>query len=362
MSSEIKLFVTFQDGTYQTVSIGPLKPIGALFEKLNEIKGSPVHSLYKNGVQIPKSKEMIKYIPLKNGDKLTEGGPSGKPVNYKNVPMHSYQNSVLREKVTKGTVPKESVMEIRIYTDSLYPTDVMVMKTATLDDLKVTISEIIQRPVQELSTNPRLKTFLGWSDDIENEGRVYNGKQKLVDLGVVDGSILGEIPLPRTKQEIQREKEEMDRKAKEFQEAARRFAEARKKAQEEARRQWEFEEMMRKIREAERAAEAEKKAKEQRYVPPPPPRPVNISPDEQCKALLRKNKILTKKDFLKWAIKNHPDKVGPNEKNTATKKFQEVSNCADRMKILYATEDWEIPAHGGKKKSKTRKAKRGLKN
>jgi hypothetical protein len=68
------------------------------------------------------------------------------------------------------------------------------------------------------------------------------------------------------------------------------------------------------------------------YPPAPKPRskpeageapPPKIVKGPECDAILAREGITSRKDFLKWALKNHPDKGG----NTET--FQRVSACVD---------------------------------
>jgi Fe2+ transport system protein FeoA len=362
MSGEIKITVIFQDGRYQQVSISDKKPIGALFEKLVEMEGRPIYSLFKDGVEIPKSREMIKYVPLKNGDKLTEGGPSMTSSGMKNMSIHSYQNSILRKKVEMGVIPRENVLELRFTTESRFaPIDVMVLKTATVDDLKVTITEILQRLVGEIALyGEEGRLPLGWSGDLKNNSRSYDGNQKLVDLGIVDGTILKEFHLPKTKQDILREKEVMERKAREFQEAARRFAEQRKKEAEEREREYkEYMEEERKRAEAERErmrreAEAERermrKEAEARKAHSSSRPPVV---KKSCEQRLRELGITSKKEFKKWTHKGHPNRGG----NLTT--FQEISNCNDEMERYYG-DDWDFSKRGGRRNKKTKRVKRSL--
>lgn len=62
----------------------------------------------------------------------------------------------------------------------------------------------------------------------------------------------------------------------------------------------------------------------------PPPRPAAPAPPPApapptCETILAREGITSRKDFLRWAITNHPDKGGD------TTKFQEVSNCVDKQ-------------------------------
>ena len=360
MSSEIKITIIFQDGRYQQVSISDKKPIGALFEKLVEMEGRPIYSLYKDGVEIPKSREMIKYVPLKNGDKLTEGGLVLKESGIKNLSVHSYQNSILRKKVEKGNIPRENILELRFTTESRYaPIDVMVMKTATVDDLKVTISELLQRPIDEITFyGEEGRLPLGWSGDLKNNSRSYDGLKKLADLGIKDGeTILKEVHLPKTKQNILREQEARERKAREFQEAARRFAEQRKREEEERERRYQeyLEEERKRVeaeRERRRAEEAERermrKEEEARKASSSSPPPVV---KKSCEQRLRELGITSKKEFKKWTHKGHPNRGG----NLTT--FQEISNCNDEMERYYG-DDWDFSKRGGRRNKKTKRVKR----
>jgi hypothetical protein len=364
MSGEIKITVIFQDGRYQQLSISDKKPIGALFEKLVEMEGRPIYSLFKDGVEIPKSREMIKYVPLKNGDKLTEGGPSMTSSGMKNMSIHSYQNSILRKKVEMGVIPRENVLELRFTTEARFaPIDVMVLKTATVDDLKVMITEILQRLVGEIALyGEEGRLPLGWSGDLKNNSRSYNGSQKLVELGVEDGkTILKEFHLPKTKQNILREKEAMERKAREFQEAQRRFAEQRKKEEEESQRRYkEFMEQERKWAEAEgermrREAEAERermRREAEARKASSSSRPPVVK--KSCEQRLRELGITSKKEFKKWTHKGHPNRGG----NLTT--FQEISNCNDEMERVYG-DDWDFSKKGGRRTTKTKRVNRSRK-
>jgi hypothetical protein len=57
----------------------------------------------------------------------------------------------------------------------------------------------------------------------------------------------------------------------------------------------------------------------EREAPPPP-----LFPRAGCAAFLKGEGITTRKDFRRWALKNHPDRGGD------TAKFQFVSDCVDR--------------------------------
>ena len=54
---------------------------------------------------------------------------------------------------------------------------------------------------------------------------------------------------------------------------------------------------------------------------PPPPAPIAKGPE--CTATLREAGITSRKDFTRWALRNHPDKGGD------TAMFQRVSACVD---------------------------------
>ena len=52
--------------------------------------------------------------------------------------------------------------------------------------------------------------------------------------------------------------------------------------------------------------------------------PLHSEP-KTCPEILGAESIANRRDFLKWALKNHPDKGGD------TKKFQKVSGCIDQL-------------------------------
>lgn len=364
MSSEINLFVTLSDGTVRKVTISDKKPIGALFETLIELEGRPVYSLFKDGVEIPRSREMIKYVPLKNGNALTEGtGAKGK-----NIPLSSYQNSILRSQLKRGIVSEEDVMEIMILTKdgSIL---VLVRKTATVDDLKTAASELLRREIKELVLQVRESgkisgTFLGWSGNIRNSlERVYMGNTPLSSLDVTDQSILNEVRLPKTIQEIEKEKrdqEERERLEKEQrEEAARREEEYWRRQREESARRYEeyvrqereaAEREARRRREQAKAAETNQKFRDwakwaenwarqsqrEREAREGAPPPIELTKEERCRRVLDAEGIKDKASFLRWALANHPDKVSantPEEKARITEKFQVINACVDLLGI-----------------------------
>jgi hypothetical protein len=53
--------------------------------------------------------------------------------------------------------------------------------------------------------------------------------------------------------------------------------------------------------------------------------------DQECEDILCDNHITTRKEFLKWALRNHPDKVNEKDVTKATKKFQIVNNCKEKL-------------------------------
>jgi hypothetical protein len=52
----------------------------------------------------------------------------------------------------------------------------------------------------------------------------------------------------------------------------------------------------------------------------------------RCNRILKENNINSKKDFLKWSVKNHPDKGGSEEI------YKEISSCND---IIYGSQKEE---------------------
>jgi hypothetical protein len=303
------------DGTVRKITISDKKPIGALFEAIIEQEGRAVYSLFKGGIEIPRSREMIKYVPLKNGDVLSEGAE----VKTKNIPIASYQDSILRSQVKRGIVKQEDVMEIKIISRDGKVILVLVKRTATVNDLKKAVSELLGREVKELVFRFREPgtgiVYLGWSGTMQNSlSRVYNGNLPLTNFDVVDQTILDEVLLPKTIQEIEKErrdKEERERQEKKLrEEAARREEEEYRRYQEYWRRQHEPREE------------------------PAPPR--ENSKEEKCRKLLAREGIVDKSTFLRWALGNHPDKfssVPSDEKERITEKFQVVNACVDLLNI-----------------------------
>jgi hypothetical protein len=101
--------------------------------------------------------------------------------------------------------------------------------------------------------------------------------------------------------------------------------------------------------------------------PPKSADPKNI---ESCKQYLLKMGIKNRKNFLKWAIKNHPDIIkkeaiaAGNSDEIINKKEEEaanifkiVSNCVDTVQETFAgSDDWHIgPKEGGTRKQKLKK-------
>jgi len=56
---------------------------------------------------------------------------------------------------------------------------------------------------------------------------------------------------------------------------------------------------------------------------------------KECKNILKKNDITTHKQFLKWALKNHPDKGGNEDI------FKIISNCDNEYFGTYAKCDYD---------------------
>jgi hypothetical protein len=75
------------------------------------------------------------------------------------------------------------------------------------------------------------------------------------------------------------------------------------------------------LRETAKQLLGEEEEAEPEEVPPPPPAPIAKGPE--CDAILREAGITSRREFTRWALRNHPDKGG----DTAT--FQRVSACVD---------------------------------
>lgn len=297
-------------------------------------------------------------------------------------PTPSRQNAILRKKVEKGEISKEDVMELRLIRDSPFypPINVMVMKNASVDDLRKSLSELMGYHVGIVHVgffdgDPNI--ILGWSGDIKNNSRSYDGNQKLTDLGVVNGTILQQVNLPLTKQYIQREDEE---RKKEMQ----RQAEAFKKWQEQAKSKGEGffgtrQEGFYDTREDESEDEEEPfgfgyRGPRFSYYPSSSssssssssqsPQYAYAAP-KSCEEKLRELKITNRKEYKKWTLTVHPDKFPTNlnqkEKNARIAKFKEISVCVAEIETRYG-KDWDLEnKKGGRRKSKTKRTKRGHK-
>lgn len=75
---------------------------------------------------------------------------------------------------------------------------------------------------------------------------------------------------------------------------------------------------------------------------PEPPKPEEAQepakPEEpplksKCKILLEQHGITDRKSYRRWALSHHPDKVSPENREEATKLFQDVLNCLQQEKI-----------------------------
>ena len=75
--------------------------------------------------------------------------------------------------------------------------------------------------------------------------------------------------------------------------------------------------------------EEEEEEEEAKPAAAPGPRPrapaVPAAPVKSCETLLSDTGITSRKDFLRWSVRNHPDKGGD------TKTFQEISACVDKQ-------------------------------
>lgn len=332
MSSEINLFITMSDGTVRKVTISDKKPIGALFEQLIELEGRPVYSLFKDGKEIPRSREMIKYVPLKNGDTLTEG----QTASTGNIPISAYRNTFLRKQVQLGHIKEDAVMEVKIIDIHGNVVLLLLKKTDTVNDLKASVSELLHRSVNEFIVNKNV--YVGWSGDMKNSlSRVYDSSQKLVDFGVSDETILQEVLKPETVQEIEKKRRDEEELKRKQEEARRQREEAQRKTDEEYRKQ--YEDYMR----------------QQRRAHAPPVR--EVSKEATCKQMLDREGIVDKITFLKWAIANHPDKfpaASPEEIQGITERFQIISACADLLGI----KNIKTAKKGGKRTRKGKKQSR----
>jgi hypothetical protein len=357
--STITLHIQLRDGTTKDLVVRELRPVGFLFEEVIKLADRPIYSLLKNRAPIPKRGVMIKDI-LKNGDTLVEDSEYTS-VN-RNIPLASYQNSMLREQVQSGKLPASEVMEL-LFEDRNYKRfKVLVRTNAQVQDLKVSLSEILRRPVGEIEfVHEKMRYILGWSGDVTTNDRVYDASTPLETYNLHDGNFIREVSLPMSPKNLQRKAEENARK-KEEEERRQKEEEKRRKAAERERfyyfhGYYPEEEERRKA--AEKAWQDQWRSawreQERAYMGAQPPRSSGASAPpraeakpmteaerkfQQCKERLLEKGIKNKKDFLRWAISNHPDKGGDTET------FAIMSSCNDMMESQLG-DKWTFEAKGG---------------
>lgn len=196
----ITVSIQFTDGTKEDYTISKLKPVSALIEKAIASKGRAVYGLLKNGASIS-VKDMIKYVPLVTGDVLQEAKLSSVPVV--NISSAAYYNTLLRNKVKKGTVSASDVIELQVYYDDILTIGkgvkkVLIEKSATIEQLKDAVSQILKKRVKELGLAFQKQdnvSLFGWSD-VYAENRSYNPSVKVSDLKVQDDNVISEYTLP----------------------------------------------------------------------------------------------------------------------------------------------------------------------
>jgi uncharacterized FlaG/YvyC family protein len=62
----------------------------------------------------------------------------------------------------------------------------------------------------------------------------------------------------------------------------------------------------------------------------------------QCTSSLCTEGIKSRKDFLNWTRKNHPDKCEPQNKEQCTIKFQDISNCISDVRTSCNSDQWGV--------------------
>ena len=195
----ITVTIEFLDGRKEEVTLSKIKSVTTLIEKAVELKEGAVSGLMKNGVTVS-PREMIKFVPLISGDTVKEAPEQA--TSLRNLPSASFKNTILRSKVKSGKMPATDVLELLVVyrddvTGGLSSVPILVRKTATINELKETISQLIRRPVKELGSERQqgYLTLFGWSN-LDNESRSYNHSVTLDNLGITDKMTIEEYDLP----------------------------------------------------------------------------------------------------------------------------------------------------------------------
>ncbi len=322
--STIKLRIFLKGGLERELEISNLKPTSYIFDAASKLAGKPIEYLEtEDGIPIPPRGKMIKDVPLKNGMTIHEDADEVPQID----PRAHYKDPYLSSQVWIGRVKRDEVFHVKVWFlgHRKYIT-FMVYKDATVDEFKEILAQLkrangMRDTVYEYTFDYERETWgstmttqewLGWHGNIERDGRRYVGSETLASRGVKDEQVFMENYLPVTREQEEREYKEATRRRQKNREEQ---AERAKRGEAETEDWW---------------SKFERENSSSSYSTPPPPQRENKK--KSCSDILREEKISSRKDFLKWAIINHPDKFPEStdqEKKSITEKFQIVSACVD---------------------------------
>ncbi len=330
--STIKLRIFLKGGLEKEIKISELKPTSYIFEEASKLAGRKIDHLEReNGKEIPEKGVMIKNVPLTNGMSVHEDADEVPQID----PRAHYKNPYLSSEVWIGKVKRDEVFHVKLFFlgRKSYIT-FMVYKDTTVDEFKEIIAQLkrangMRDIVYEYTFDYERETWgstmttrewLGWHGNVERNGRRYIGSETLASRGVKDEQVFMENLLPVTREQEEREYREATRRRQKNREEQ---AERAKRSQEERAKRGEAET-------EDWWSKFEREDSSSSSSTPHPPQRENKK--KSCSDILREEKISSRKDFLKWAIANHPDKFPETtnlEKKSITEKFQIVSACVD---------------------------------
>ncbi len=369
--STIKLRLFLKGGKEKVIEISELKPTSYIFEEASKLAGKPIEYLEtETGKEIPSKGVMIKNVPLKNGMTIHEDADEVPQID----PREKYKNPYLSSEVWLGRVKRDEVFHVKVwFLGRRQYITFMVYKDATVDEFKSILGQLKRAnrmwdthvyeytfEYERESWGSRMTTghWLGWEGNVERNARRYVGSKTLKESNVVDEQDFYERGLPKTREQEDREYEEATRRRREN---IKREKEERAKRGEDTEgddfwnRYWRKQGYGTGIPTSSWSSPpppSSSSSSSSSSAPPPPP---PISEVDMCKEVLEKEGIFSRKDFKLWAVSNHPDKF-TTESNTVqsevTKKFQQVSDCADKV---YGQKGGKKTRKGGKKKKVTRR-------
>ncbi len=341
--SKIKLRLFLKGGLEKAIEISELKPTSYIFEEASKLAGRKIEYLEtENGKEIPSKGVMIKNVPLRNGVSVHEDADEVPQID----PRAKYKDPYLSSEVWIGRVKREDVFHVKVwFLGRRQYITFMVYKDATVDEFKSILGQLkranrmwdnyvyeytFEYEREEWGSRMITGHWLGWEGNIERNARRYVGSKTLKESNVVDEQDFYERGLPKTREQEDREYEEATRRRREN---IKREKEERAKRGEDTEGDKFWNEFWRK-----------------RGYGTGIPSSSSVPKPKSCEATLQEFNIKSRKDFLVWAVTNHPDKfpdASEEEAKVITERFQIVSNCVD---TVYARK-------GGNKNRKTRKLK-----